>query len=209
MITPRDTEPDTAPSTLREGECLLSPLRRRLVELALSYVGCGVTRDRERYLGLVCGPGDQDAQMRRALEGASGCALAVRGLWRLAGVDHAYLRDRYRIGHAMADIETIARDHGAWVRARDLDDARPRPGDAVVLASPTGGHAFTVIGVHDGADRLELESVDGGQRDERLAQYITRMSRWWSGVAAGLVDHAYTSRAVHGWVDVDRLRAIG
>lgn len=183
----------------------LSPIRCKLVALAESYIGCGEGKDHERYLDLVCGPHDLDPQMRNALDHASGCALVARGLWRKAGLVHPLLQDRYRIRHAMADIEQIARDYGAWVPGKDTGGKLPKPGDAVVLDSPTGGHAFTVLAVHIG-EKLELESVDGGQLDAQGHQLILRMHRYWSTSGRVLVDHAYRSRPVRGWVDVDKLQ---
>ena len=205
MITPNDTMADTIPDTLRTGaESLLSPARRRLVALATSYVGCHDTTDRDRYLALICGPGDQSAQAHHDLEGASGCALTVRGLWRLAGLMHPILTAPYVTGHAMQDLEAIARETGAWVEPKP-GAPLPMPGDAVILASPTGGHAYTVLAVHVG-ERTELETVDGGQRDAAGRQWVARMTHMWTTEGGGIVDRAYSARRVHGFVNVDKLR---
>ena len=183
---------------------MLSPERQKLVAIATSLIGLDDAQDPQRYLDLVCGPGDVDAPMRQALEHASGCALTVRGIWRQAGLCHPLLMDRYRIGHAMSDLEIIARESGAWVEPRP-GAPLPMPGDAVVLASPTGGHAYTVIAVHVG-ERVELESVDGGQVDKAGKQWIARMTHTWTVEGGAIVDRAYSARRVHGFVNVDKLR---
>ena len=190
------TQPDTE---------ILSPIRQRLVDIATGLVGLDDATDPARYLALVCGPGDVDGPIRRALEGASGCALAVRGIWRAAGLVHPLIDDRYRVGWAMQDLETIATEAGAWVPARGRMVALPMPGDAVILSSPTGGHAFTVTALHVG-ERVELESVDGGQKDAKGRQWIARMHRYWTTDGGEIWDHAYQARQVHGFVNVDKLR---
>lgn len=203
MIPPGGPDADAIPTTLRDPS-LLSPVRQRIIDMALGYVGCGATKDHDRYMDLVCGPGDMDAQMRRALEGASGCALVARGLLRKVGCTAPVLLDRYRIGHAMSDLEMVGRDADCWVDARHAEGALPRPGDIVVLSSPTGGHAFTIVELRLG-ERTTLDSVDGGQRDAQGAQQILRFARWWSTIEGLLVDHAYSTRYVRGWIDVDGL----
>lgn len=184
----------------------LSGIRRTLVQLANDHIGCGVGVDREQYLQLVAGPGDTDEAIQKALCTMSGCALTVRGLWRLAGLDHPKLRNRYEIGHAMEDLQSIAREAGGWVQARSRRGALPQPGDAVILESQTGGHAFTVLEISPLPGRLaELVTVDGGQKDSEGRQKISRFRRHWSQDGADVHDHACITRRVAGWIDVDCL----
>lgn len=184
----------------------LSAIRKALVQLATDHIGCGVGKDRDEYLRLVAGPGDQDDTMRKALCTMSGCALTVRGLWRLAGLDHPLLRNRYVVGHAMQDLEAIAREAGAWVMARGRRGAIPQPGDAVILESQTGGHAFTVVESRPLPGSVcELVSVDGGQKDREGRQMLSRFRRQWSSDGGDVWDHACTTRRVRGWANVDLL----
>lgn len=191
-------EPDTA----------ADGIRARLVQLARSVVGL-TAADRDRWLGLLAGPGDTDGPIREWLAHlpppSSSCALVVRGLWRTAGLRHPLLLARARPGYPMDDIITISREAGAWVPARHRDGRLPAPGDAVVLESATGGHAFTVLAIEGSELPCRFVSVDGGQ-EVGGHQAVAQMSRQWRADRGGILDVAYRSRLVSGWCDVTRLR---
>ncbi len=179
--------------------------REEMASLALAYDGVGVTKDKDGYLELI-GPHETEA-MRAAMLTMSGCALVVRGLWRMAGVESAILDAPYRIGMAMADLVEIAKAAGAW---RPYYNGFPGLGDAVLVGSESGGHehVYTVT-FEDAANANNLGSVDGGQVDEYGAQIIrarmrtveNKNGRLWDTNDLGL------TRVVLGWVDVEALRA--
>jgi hypothetical protein len=105
----------------------------------------------------------------------------------------------------MADLVTIAREAGAWVPARARGGRLPAPGDAVVLESATGGHAFTVLAVEGDKLPCRLVTVDGGQTVGGQ-QAVAQMARQWRDDPHGVLDVACRSRLVHGWCDVTRLQ---
>jgi hypothetical protein len=189
-------------------------IAENLASLARSYAGCSVSNDRARYAALVMGPGDTPASERYfCAPSTSGCALVVRGLWRAEGLRHPYLDATYRIGHAMADIVAIGRERKAWVSGQRREGRVPSPGDAVVLSSSDGGHAYTVLEVErpDGC-LCELVTVDGGARDEHGQQAVALRRRVWNLDHDGQVVDRVTGpepgmwvgrkRPVLGWVDV-------
>ncbi len=183
-------------------------VRARIVSLALSYVGvsCRTKEGRERYLELVAGPGDTDAAMLGYLTApkTSGCGLTVRGLWRRCGLRHPLLESRYRPGMAMSDVQMIAREAGAW---RTGLSTPPRPGDAVLIDRPHGGHLYTVTDVGPGPV-LTIDSVDGGASDGGAQAIAARRRTWTLGAGGRIVDHREGggSYAVLGWADVAALR---
>jgi hypothetical protein len=184
-------------------------VRPRIVALARSYVGvsCRTKEGRERYLELVAGPGDTDGEARRWLTAprTSGCALTCRGLLRRAGLRHTLLEQRVRPGYPMSDLQTIARESGAW--RYSPRDAPPREGDMAIIDRPNGGHAYTVVAVEPGPV-CTLETVDGGASDGGAQAIAARRRTWTLGANWRIVDSrdgggAY---AVLGWVDVGALR---
>lgn len=183
-------------------------VRARIVALALSYVGvsCRTKEGRERYLELVAGPGDTDAAMLGYLTApkTSGCGLTVRGLWRRCGLRHPLLEARYRPGMAMSDVQMIAREAGAW---RVNPAVLPRPGDAVLIDRPAGGHLYTCTEIGPGPV-CTIDSVDGGASDGGAQAIAARHRVWTLGAGGRVVDHrdGGGSYAVLGWADVGALK---
>lgn len=179
-----------------------------VVDLARSYAGCSVSTDRARYIALV-GP-DESAQVQNYMADphTSGCALVVRGLWRLAGLRHPRLAPPYHVGAAVADVVAIARELGAWVPMPSV--LMPAPGDVVLVGggADAGGveHVYTVVDVQP--SRF-ITSIDGGQRDAHGQEAIYERHRTWTPDAHGAVwDHvivgsdpgAGSRRKVQGFV---------
>ena len=182
-----------------------SSLRARLCALAASFEGVGMGTDPNRYLALIMGPAD-GAERREYFATRSGCGLVARGLLRMAGCVAPVLLAAYRDGHAISDLQELASEAGGWVPAFQRGDRLPKAGDVVILASATGGHAYTLIA---GAGVLgeALESIDGGQKDGLGQQKIGRCQRQLSMEGGVLIDRDRfgNTRSVHGWVDIDRL----
>ncbi len=177
--------------------------REEMASLALAYDGVGVTHDRDGYLELV-GPHESEA-MRAAMLTMSGCALVVRGLWRMAGVRSPILDAPYLVGRAMSDVVEIAKGAGAW-RTEEL----PGLGDAVVVGSTGHEHVFTVTGA-PGPGETAVSSIDGGQRDEYGSQRIEARTRKWERLAGGGIQDTNDLglvRLVLGWVDVEALQGV-
>jgi len=182
-------------------------VRGRIVALARSYVGCScLTREgRERYLELVAGPGDTDSAMVGYLTApkTSGCGLVTRGIWRRCGLRHPLLESRYRPGYAMADVQMIAREAGAW----RTGGALPEPGDAVMIDRPNGGHLYTCTEIGTGP-LCTIDSVDGGASDGGSQAIAARRRTWTLGAGGRIVDtrEGGGSYAVLGWASVAALR---
>lgn len=176
-------------------------IRERLAALAVSFEGVSVSSERERYLELVA-PADVEPAATRngfAHPKVSGCALVVRGLWRLAGLDHAVLVAPYRIGHAIVDVVTMAREARAW----SVGTARlPELGDVVLVGTGGREHVYTVVRCSDGE---AFESIDGGQLDGSGQQCIKRRRRTWVDGDDVTTDEGRSIRPVVGVVDVAKL----
>jgi hypothetical protein len=152
------------------------------VALARSYAGCSVTTERDRYLDLV-GPYESGAMREyMAAPKTSGCALVVRGLWRIAGVKHARLAPPYHFGMAVADVDAIALSFSAreLYHGELAAEWRPEPGDVVRVGGGTDGGGFEHVYVTAERDGDELVSIDGGQRDEHGNQCIREKRRIWT-----------------------------
>jgi hypothetical protein len=164
--------------------------RRELVELATSYVGCGMTTDPEQYQALIADGETPERAAEMARE--SGCGLVVRGLWRSWGCADLRLEAPYHDTKAIEDLVAMAREAGAW-RSGHLDELGP--GDAVVLEGPE--HILTVVGVRYGF----VHSVDGGQRDDAGLECIKSESRKLEWPGGKHLD----TRPVLGWISWPQL----
>ncbi len=132
--------------------------------LAVEGLG-GAPESRAAYLDLI-GPGESDSMLRDMLQ-MNGCALTVRGLWRVAGVRHPILNRPYKVGMAVADVVQIARDADAW-----RTTGEPLVGDVFLIDNLE--HVGTVV---DRPNASQVVSIDGGQRDSVGNQLIRRRSR--------------------------------
>jgi hypothetical protein len=189
----------------------------RFLDLVTHYDGIGARTDHERYLELIAA--GESPEVAEAMSRESGCALVVRGFWRLFGIADRRLAAPYVPGKAIAWLVALARERGAWVEARP--DALPGIGDTVLVGgdpAADGGveHVFTVLELQP--DPLTIRTLDGGQVDEDKGQIICRKERtWavrgssvWDVVSSGTDPGAASSprgggRRVKGWVAFDAL----
>lgn len=186
----------------------------RFIDLISPYDGIGLSSDRQRYLDLIA-PGEAP-NVQDAMSCESGCALVVRGFWRLLGVKDHRLDAPYTTGKAVAWLVAIARERDAWVNANQ--DKLPGVGDMVLVggdAQHDGGveHVYTTIELR--GDPVTVCSIDGGQVDEGHHQLIRRKERgwvvrdnaYWDVVRQGSDpgSSAQRGRRVKGWVDLERL----
>lgn len=189
-------------------------IRSKAVEIARAMAGLSANpRDpesRRRYLEVIA-PGEPDAKTKE-MATMSGCGLLVAGIWREIGVKAKQLDPPYKVGSGVSRLIQIARAAKAWVPFKK--DARPQPGDMVLVGdNATGGveHVYTVVAVSDGAQGLEIQSVDGGQRDAERCQLVRLKDRVWRGsrdcVLSGSDPGAELAggRVIQGWVDLSRL----
>lgn len=176
----------------------MTPIRDNMIRLALSFDGCNAATDRDRYLDLIAP--DETPEMRAAMASMSSCALTVRGFWRRLGLVHPRLAAPYRIGDAVDDVVSIARELGAWREPHP--DATPTPGDAVYVATPE--HVYTIV---EELGPMAWGSIDGGQRTPNGAEMIGRSARKWVWGGNVLFDRGVMTRVVRGWVDLDALFA--
>lgn len=162
----------------------------KLVAIAKSYAPCNINTEKVRYLNLV-GPNETTA-MRMSMLSMSGCALTMRGFWRLAGVQHRILDTPYIIGHAIADILEIARYYNAWIHCEPTLAQLPTPGDVVFIGGNGHGfeHVFMVVDTNPN-DSLCFDIVQGG-----LPNIDSATVKW--SVKNGTVYHG--SRPVNGYV---------
>lgn len=180
-------------------------VREEMVALARAFEGANADEP-ERYLDLVAPHETQRIREYMLNPKTYGCALVVRGLWRLLGVQHPILTGPYRVGMAVSDVVDIARSKGAWVDARP--GRLPGRGDSVLVGT-SPEHVFTCLDVRGADDgTAELESIDGGQL-VRGAQTVVQRERVWSVRNGSWIDHAVDNavrgRAVIGWADVEKL----
>lgn len=193
--------------------------RQRVVDLATQQAGITVTTGKDKYIALL-GPGETPAMQQYFCDPkTSGCALTIRGMWRLLGVKDKRVNPAYVFGKAVTWLVAIARDRGAWVSAKV--GTTPQPGDFVLVGgNPTtdGGveHVFTVLTVAPQPDgTVLLTSVDGGQRDAKGNQSIFQKTRRWAvrngaywDVSAAGSDpgsNAPGGRKVMGWGDIEKI----
>jgi hypothetical protein len=192
-------------------------IREVIADYARGYVDCGVTLHPIEYAQLVMGPGDPESSYSYFVSPhTSGCALVVRGLWRLAGLQHERLVKPYRVGHAIDDVVSIANEYDAWVLGWRRQGKLPQMGDAVIVGAAGREHAYTVVEVETPAGCLcELTTVDGGQRDAAGNETIGLRHRTWNLDHTGMViDRTHgesndlgagVSRPLAGFVDVSLL----
>jgi hypothetical protein len=186
----------------------------RFIDLISAYDGIGMTSDKLRYLDLIAAGESPDAQEMMCR--GSGCALVVRGFWRLFGVNDRRLRAPYVPGKAVTWVVRIAKERGAWVDAHP--DKLPGIGDMVLVGGnpwQDGGVEHVYITIELTPDPLTVYSMDGGQVDEERKQIICRRERNWivrkgalwdvviSGTDPGATNQS--GRRVRGWVDLERL----
>jgi hypothetical protein len=186
----------------------------RFLDLVMPYDGIGARTDPERYLDLIAA-GEAPA-VKQAMGRESGCALVVRGFWRLFGIADRRLAAPYVPGKAVTWLVALARERGAWVDARP--EALPCAGDSVLVGgdpAADGGveHVFTVLEVVP--NPVTIRTLDGGQVDEEHDQIIRRKERtWtvrgnsvWDVVSSGADPGASIrgGRRVKGWVAFDAL----
>lgn len=142
-----------------------------IAEIALRYIDVGAGLDSERYLKVMCGPGDDNASRRYMMAGPSTCALFARGVWRLAGVESGILTSKYQVGQAVADVVAIAKAHNAW---------HPTPselnkGDVVLITSPE----HVIVCISDprstGPASFDIDTCEGGQAPN--SSYVRRFTR--------------------------------
>lgn len=159
-------------------------LRSSIAAFAGSLAGLSYAdpRTRAAYGELLMPETCEPPQARLDLRTQSSCGLLARALLRTFGCQHPILRAPYRIGAAIADVDQIARDAGAWHAPTDA--YVPGVGDIVRLAGPE--HVLIVEGfgdeVDDGSIMYEtggvVSSVDGGQGAHGAA--IARCERTWA-----------------------------
>lgn len=189
-------------------------IRKRAVEIARSMAGLSANprkaEGRLRYVALIA-PGEAEGKAKE-MATMSGCGLLVAGIWRELGVKAAQLEPPYKVGTAVSRLIQVARAAKAWVPYKK--DARPAPGDMVLVGDNGAGgveHVYTVVSVTEGAQGLEIESIDGGQRDQERCQLVLLKQRVWKGnrdcVRSGSDPGAQLAggRVIQGWIDVSRL----
>lgn len=151
----------------------------RWMELIKSVAGFGAIDTpkgrKAAYLDLIAP--QESAVMRDSMARMSGCALVVRGLWRLYGVASERLWKPYKIGAAVSDVVAIGREFKALLPM----DTEPKPGDVVLVGSndiskkQRYGCPEHVLIVTDFSDD-KCTSIDGGQLEKKL-QAVKRVTR--------------------------------
>lgn len=177
--------------------------RCNFAALARSFAGLSCAgAGKARYDALICATG---------FDTTSGCALVVRGLWRLFfSTPHERITRDYVAGQALADLRMAARAADA-VRRPGASMAIPELGDVVHLGGYAGQpeHVWTCVDpeVHDGAV-LGLDGavlgLDGGRRDDAGHESIESVEHCLSWLGTGLWDRG---RPVVEWYDLDALAA--
>lgn len=192
----------------------MADLVDRYLELVTSYDGIGVGTDAERYYELIAA--NERPGLQRELGKLSGCALSIRGFWRLFGLDDPRITGPYRAGMAVTWLVAIAKERGAWTFADET--CTPAIGSMVLIGGDKvrdGGveHVYTTIDVSD--DPRVIVSIDGGQVDAAGKQIIRKKQRSWvqrDGAVWDIVIHgtdpgstARGGRRVQGWACIQTI----
>jgi hypothetical protein len=199
-------------------------VRERLVALAKGVENLGGAEPtRAAYVAFLASddPADHNAWATAyfADPTTSSCALTVRALWRKMGLTHPLLGAYYlpgRVGHAIEDVKTIAREHGAWIEGAALATYEPQIADVPLVWVPgygNTGHVFTLIEVAPSAGGgTEIVSIDGGEpvadKHGVKQETIARRFRTWKRKGSTITDlpkFGGTAKQVVGVVDVSRL----
>lgn len=185
----------------------LTLIRERVCKLARASVGLGAYRKLDLQ-GNMGEPGDgyrtliadgETVSMARSMTNMSGCALVVRGIWRLAGLVDPRLSAPYRVGSAIATIVAMAHEAGASRRpGGPLHSETPTEGDVLYLTTPQE-HVCTFMGCYSDSSGEVWITIDGGQRDGAGGELVKRCSRTWT--AGSLLD----GRDVGLVIDLDAL----
>lgn len=193
--------------------------RDDIISLAKQYAGVTVTNNRDKYIELL-GPNETKAMQDYFCDPkTSGCALTIRGLWRILGLNDKRVKPNYVFGKAISWLVGIAKDKNAWIQAKQ--NILPQPGDFVLVGGDKikdGGveHVFTVTSCQpDGKGGAILTSIDGGQRDSKNNQSIFEKNRRWTWRNGSFWDvssqgsdpgsDAPGGRKVIGWGDIEKI----
>jgi len=193
-------------------------IRDDAVNLIKQYIGVSVSSDRAKYIELL-GPGEAKAMQDYFCNPkTSGCALVVRGLWRLLGLDDKRVNPNYVFGKAIVWLVQIARSKKAWVICKK--GLCPEIGDFVLIGGDKfkdGGveHVYTVTSCAADEDGFILTSVDGGQKDksgqqaifERRRRWVLRNGSYWDVSSQGSDPgaNAVGGRRVMGWGNIEKI----
>jgi len=175
-------------------------IRTTLVQIAATSAGmfADPNKDRTGYDVLIA-PGESE-QMTRDMRKMSGCALAVRAWFRLAGIVDRQLCPPYKVGNAFNDVYNVALDAGAVGKARFAPNAR---GLIVAMGRGMRTHIALVAFV-DATGKAW--SIDGGQVDAHGSQCIAWRQRTAHLNQAGLV-YALDDREIIWTIDPAELAA--
>lgn len=181
---------------------LLSAGNRRALFAAIART-CSDPPTMRAYLDLV-GP-FEPPDIAAAMREQWGCALVMRGLFRLAGVYHPRLSPPYRIGQAMADVVRVGyaqADMGPrpWTQAtRTTTPADVPMGAVVIIGQGSSTHVLCVVDVSPDADRwTTVEGVrEGGRPTVRTLSRAVKTS----GGQMLTHDKGAGWRTVRGWID--------
>jgi hypothetical protein len=183
----------------------------RYIEIILPYQDVGISTDKDKYYELIAA--GEDPAVQEEMGNLSGCALSVRGFWRLFGLRDPRIAGRYKPGMAVNWLVQIATERGGWFTPGD--GRLPNPGDMVLVGgdkAKDGGveHVYTVLDVS--CDPVVIQSIDGGQVDTAGKQVIHKKQRMWDerdgafwdvvteGTDPGATAHG--GRRVQGWACV-------
>ncbi len=193
--------------------------REKVLQLVKEYSGVSVSSNRSKYIELL-GPNETKAMQDYFCEPkTSGCALVIRGFWRILGLDDKRVKPNYVFGKAISWLVAIARDKKAWIASKEK--TFPKPGDFVLVGGDKvkdGGveHVFTVLSCQPNENGgAVITSIDGGQRDGKGQQAVFEKTRRWTWRNGSFWDvsaqgsdpgsNAPGGRRVIGWGDIEKI----
>lgn len=194
----------------------MDELISRYLDLITPYDGIGVGTDKDKYYDLIAA--GENAGTQQAMGTMSGCALSIRGFWRLFGLDDKRITGPYKPGMAVIWLQQIAQERKAWFHA--APDTLPGAGDMVLVGGDKGKdggveHVFTVLEMS--TDPIVIQSIDGGQVDGAGKQIIKKKQRTWRLQNGGFWDVVFQGtdpgsaaaggRRVQGWACVSKILA--
>lgn len=172
--------------------------RSTILEIATASVGLSAPHDDYRAL---IADGESPA-MADSMQDMSGCALVLRGIFRLAGVTDPRVLAPYKIGEAVADVVGLCRDAGAsmhgastpppangdheLVYPADLPRRLFAAGNVLYLSGPE--HMCLVLEATPTGfgPSWHVTTIDGGQRDEAGRETVAKRTRTWTPTKLGI-----------------------
>lgn len=154
-----------------------------------SHEGLRSSGETEPFYEQLIFPTDEPIWRHGYADDAWSCACRYRAALYHLKVKHPLVTCPYqkRVGHAVADVATVARSYKAIYEGPSVANYQPRPGDALCSLGGAGPHVSCVTAAEWRGERLVLTCADGGQ-GHRGSMAVDRNEYEWLGTALRSVE---------------------